>query len=110
MNKGQNQLRYSNNSASINEELSGVLLILAVLLLISIPALLAYRVWYWLDHGTWFSYTILGLFRDIGVEPSSWQINWIGVQKIVWWLLNLPIEWGLAAGGALMAWISSALK
>ena len=64
--------------------------------------LVAYQVYLWLKEGQWTSIPISSLFGPLGIDYYSViDISWAGAQKILIWLLDLPLGVGLIALGFL---------
>ena len=66
--------------------------------LFAVPCMLAYRLYFWLRYGD-------GLVMNLEGGRHH-QFSWVGVQKIVDWYLQLPIEITLLWAGVLMAFIT----
>ena len=54
------------------------------------PAVVAYQIARWSKEGVWFSIPASYLLRAMNVSRP--ETSWIGVQKILDWLLNLPLS------------------
>jgi hypothetical protein len=54
-----------------------------------------YRLWFWLKNGFWFKYSGFDALSSLGVAVQLERITWLGVQKLIVWFLEQPLEIGL---------------
>ena len=76
--------------------LSIVIIWLNIFAIVSAIAIFVmYRVFFWLKYGFWTSYAVAASLDAAAVKVEVSKIHWVGLQKLVIWLLKLPIEGGL---------------
>jgi hypothetical protein len=63
-----------------------------------------YQIGLWLRDGYW---TPLEFKLIFDKEPDLQQVTWIGVQKILAWILGSPLSVGLMVVGLLVVWWGS---
>ncbi|MGY4227758.1 hypothetical protein ACVMIH_005119 [Bradyrhizobium sp. USDA 4503] len=65
------------------------------------PAVIAYQGLLWLQNGVWTPFAIRDALAIIhlGATIPDPSLSWIGVQKIVVWLLDFPLSIGLIVSG-----------
>jgi hypothetical protein len=64
---------------------------------------LGYQALLWLKEGQWPSISFASVLGKLNIDYYSVvDIRWAGVQKIVVWLLDLPLCLGIVAFGALL--------
>ena len=65
---------------------------------------LAYQIIDWLKTGEWFPVPVWKIFELMGSDLSFIpEIEWRGLQKILLWLLDLPLSIALPVSGILLA-------
>lgn len=64
--------------------------------------LVVYQTFLWLKEGQWTAIAISSVLGKLNIDYYSVvDIRWAGVQKIVVWLLDLPLSLGVVAFGGL---------
>jgi hypothetical protein len=65
--------------------------------------LLGYQTFLWLKEGQWTPMPISSIFGILGFDYYSViDVSWAGVQKILIWLLDLPLSLGLIVFGCVV--------
>lgn len=65
--------------------------------------LLGYQAFLWLKEGQWTPIPISSVFGKLNIDYYSFiDISWAGAQKIVVWLLDLPLSLGIIVFGGLI--------
>lgn len=52
--------------------------------------ILAWQSLHWLKFGVWEPWSVWRAASYLGWRPP--EVEWIGVQKVLWWLLELPLS------------------
>ena len=54
-----------------------------------------YRLWFWLKNGFLLKYSGFYALYNLEVHVQLERITWLGVQKLIVWFLEQPLEIGL---------------
>jgi hypothetical protein len=75
------------------EKAGGVIYPLGVLGLYIVPAIWAYQIFHWLKWGRWRPIPLAEGLKWIGLREP--RLAWGSAQKVLHWLLNLPLSLAL---------------
>jgi hypothetical protein len=65
---------------------------------IAIPG---WQAFIWLQTGAWGGVPVMLLWRQTGLSP--YFTNWLGAQRIIFAILDMPLAWALFAAAAVLA-------
>lgn len=85
----------------------GLLGCLWIAALLSPILIIGWQTLHWLQHGVWERWSVLRAmdYASIPVPHASW----VGVQKIIYWYVELPLALALPCTAMLLLWIVAAL-
>lgn len=65
--------------------------------------LLGYQAFHWLKEGQWTPIPISSVLGKLNIDYYSLiNIPWVGAQKIIVWLIDLPLSLGIIIFGSLL--------
>ena len=70
--------------------------------IIGSPAIVLWQAFQWLKYGIWSDVLIRDACQWAGLEV--WPTEWLGVNRIINWILDEPLWLGLLSVGLLIAW------
>lgn len=88
---------------------SGILYLLGIGILLAGLALAAYQVFLFLYQGAWSSYSLLRFIDIMPLQFQAWIVRpdqWLGLHKLVYWLLDIPLAFLALVFGFLLIKIS----
>ena len=91
---------------------SGLLYLLGIVLLFGGLALLGYQIFLFLYHGAWSSYSPLRFIDFTPLQFQAWIVrpdHWLGLHKVVYWLLDVPLSFLALVLGYLLVKLSDLL-
>lgn len=95
-----------------NRFFSGILYLLGIVMLLAGLALLGFQIFLFLYHGTWSSYSLLRFIDFTPIQFQAWVVRpdqWLGLHKVVYWLLDIPLSFLSLAFGYLLIKFSDLL-
>ena len=91
---------------------SGILYLLGIAVLLIGLGLVAFQVFLFLYHGAWVSYSLLRFIDFTPIQFQAWVVRpdqWLGLHKIVYWLLDVPLAFLALVFGYLLIKLSDLL-
>jgi len=96
---------YNETSKSSGSEIiCGSIYIFAAITLLAAVAVYIYQGYQWLKTGMWVTIPLYELLGWFGFNYSAIDaIEWLGIRKVLLWILEVPLFWALAFLGSVIA-------
>lgn len=78
---------------NIKNEVSGWLALVASLLIVASIGVVCYQIYLWLRLGAWVPMPLSHAFAQMGIDTFSsvTDISWVGLKKVIEWLLDVSV-------------------
>jgi hypothetical protein len=95
-----------------NKFFSGIIYLLGILMLLAGLALVGFQIFLFLYQGAWSSFSLLRFIDITPIQFQAWVVRpdqWLGLHKIVYWLLDVPLAFLALVCGFLLIKLSDLL-
>jgi len=95
-----------------NKFISGIFFLFGILLILTAAAVVCFQLFLFLQNGAWTTLPILRLIEYTPVQFYAWILepdSWLGLHKIIYWILDVPLSFFCFILGYLLIKISDLL-
>lgn len=88
-----------------NEKIADISWAIFTICWVSSIIIIGYNIFQWLKTGVWVDIPFYSAFSWIGLDRSSITVEWQGVKKLIFWVIEAPLSLVLFISGAVLGFL-----